>query len=237
MTNFGKYLLLTLGLFCLSLAALIGLATLSLLVEESGTNAATDGIGTVASVIVVLIMAVPVGFIIWLGRYLLRKARADKPEAGAGAKTGSIFLLFAGIIIGLTGLSLVVAMVIAGNQEDDFTLFSASFLSGVLAIVTFFGPPSGAAFWLGISILKAGKTAGTRKTETPPKPTKVPSSSSQYRMVGGDREPLLHRPAKVPASSQSEQKAETLTCKGCGAKKTAVAGEAAICDYCGTALR
>lgn len=246
MSNFGRYILLTLGLFCLSLATLIGATTLSIIVD--GTTGADDAVvegvsGASASVIVVLLMAVPVGFIIWLGRYLLRKARNGKPEAGTGAKFGSIFLLLAGIIIGLTGVSLIVAMVMVELQENEFALFSSSAWMGLLLFATFFGPPSGAAIWLSLSNMKTVGNNGGGKKEKAPAPTKVPSSSSQYRMVGGEREPILYRPEKAPASSPSTKKPaaspvpETLTCSGCGAKKTAMTGEAAICDYCGTALR
>lgn len=242
MSNFGRYILMTLGLFCMSLATLIGVATLSILVDGSSDSSVSEGAsGATASAVIVVVMAVPIGFIVWLGRYLLRKARNGKIEAGGGANLGSIFLLLAGIIIGLTGISLEAAMVTVELQNTENGLFTSTVLMGLLIVAIFFAPPSAAAIWLSLSIMKARRNNGIGKKEKAPAPTKVPSSSSQYRMVGGEREPMLIRPEKVPASSKKQTAAsaepETLTCSGCGAKKTALAGEAAICDYCGTALR
>ncbi len=227
----------------MSLATLIGVATLSIIVEGSSDSTVSEGAsGATASAVIVVVMAVPVGFIIWLGRYLLRKARNGKIEAGGGAKLGSILLLLAGIIIGLAGILLIIALAVTGSQNINEPVLSSSvFWMGVVAVAAFFGSPSAAAIWLSLSIMKARRNNGIGKKEKAPAPTKVPSSSSQYRMVGGEREPMLIRPEKVPASSKKQTAAsaepETLTCSGCGAKKTALAGETAICDYCGTALR
>ncbi|MHA7965869.1 hypothetical protein ACX93W_17245 [Paenibacillus sp. CAU 1782] len=244
MSNFVRYILLTLGLFCLCLATLIGVAALSIIVD--GTSAGTvaaDASGATASVVVVLVMAVPVFFISWLGRYLLQKARNGKPEASTGAKFGSIFLLLVGIIIGLTGISLVVALLTVEGTDSELATSSAIEWIGIMAVATFFVSPSGAAIWLSLSIMKTRRTSGGATRKKAPAPTKVPSSSSQYRMIGGEREPILHRPEKVPPPSPppkspaAPSRPETYTCNGCGAKTTTLAGEDAICDYCGTALR